>query len=249
MIGITHWVAPKDMVGFAIRFVILIAFLAVSNGLFQTFFDHPETRGVGYLFWHAFVVSGPLIVLFLAVSLFQIRLQRELWQLSRKDGLTGLYNRRTFFDLTTFARAQKKDGVLMVLDADRFKQVNDAYGHQVGDACLRSIAYTLLRNVRQNDVVGRIGGEEFAIYMHDTTVRQASAVGERLTKPIPFRSDAMDHLTVTLSIGAAVSDNKILFDEVFARADGALYEAKLSGRAQMVIWDENIKRQRPPMTA
>lgn len=249
MIGTMRWLAPRNIAGFLIRFTALILVVAVSGGVFDVLVDGGLQRRLPYYLGHALFVGGPLILFFLTVTLFQIRLQRELWQLSRKDGLTGLNNRRTFLDLATLARSKKKKGVLLMLDADRFKEINDTHGHQVGDACLKSIAYTLRRNIRQSDVIGRIGGEEFAIYLHDTSKKQARAIGERLTMPIPFRADAVDHLTVTLSVGAAVSQAEYSLDDIFAQADRALYEAKLTGRARLVFWDEGVEPARPSITA
>jgi diguanylate cyclase (GGDEF)-like protein len=148
-----------------------------------------------------------------------------------------LNNRRTFFEMVEKARARKNRGILLMLDADWFKKINDTHGHQVGDRCLTTIAYTLRRNIRQNDILGRLGGEEFAIYLQDATIEQARVIGERLTKPITFDSDAQQGLTVTLSIGAVISEPQLSIDALVAQADAALYQAKESGRATVRFWD------------
>jgi diguanylate cyclase len=150
--------------------------------------DDDPPHEFSYYFLHATFVDGPLITFFLAVLTFQIRLQRKLWRPSRKDGLTGLDNRRTFFDMADKRRKQCSRGVLLMLDADRFKSINDTYGHQAGDSCLKAIAYLLQRNLRDGDVIGRIGGEEFEIYLQDATVEQARVIGTRFTTPIPLRA-------------------------------------------------------------
>lgn len=230
--------APRGTFGFISRLVFLIALVALANVVFGFWMaDEYSMHSPTYYLTHATFVGGPLMAFFLAVTVFQVRLQRRLWCLSRKDGLTGLNNRRTFFDLTTAARTSKGLGVLLMLDADWFKKINDTHGHEAGDRCLKSIAYTLRRNVRHGDIVGRIGGEEFAIYLNKTTLEQARVIGERLTKPIPFRSTNDQHLSVTLSVGAVQSCPKATLDEMFALADSALYRAKLNGRAQMIFWD------------
>jgi diguanylate cyclase (GGDEF)-like protein len=230
-----YWLAPKDTYGFIGRCIGLIGIVAFANAIFGTIMDDGHSHQPAYYLAHALFVGGPLICFFLAVTVFQIRLQRRLWRLSRKDGLTGLNNRRTFFELTDKRRAQGTTGILLMLDADWFKKINDTYGHNAGDKCLKSIAYTLRRNTRSDDVVGRIGGEEFAIYLQDATLEDAQAIGERLTAPIPFQSDTKQELTVTLSIGAAVSYPQDTLDQMFAAADGALYCAKLKGRARMIF--------------
>ncbi len=234
---VMRWLAPRGVLGFVARLIILIALVASANVLFAVVHDGHDIHSMSYYVTHAAFVGGPLIAFFLTVTVFQVRLQRKLWRLSRKDSLTGLNNRRTFFDLVTKRATEKGLGVLLLLDADWFKSINDTYGHAAGDACLRSIAYTLRRNVRQHDILGRLGGEEFAIYLKNTTLQQARVIGERLTKPIPFKTASDQHLTVTLSIGAAVSGSKASLDELFANADSALYRAKLEGRAKLVFWD------------
>jgi diguanylate cyclase len=244
-----RWLAPRSAIGFVVRLLFLIALVAAANITFAMILNDRGLDRLGYSLAHAFFVGGPLIAFFLAVTVFQVRLQRQLWRLSRKDGLTGLNNRRTFLDLAAKLAADKNLGVLLLLDADWFKMINDTYGHRAGDICLKSIAYTLRRNVREEDVLGRIGGEEFAIYLRNTTPEQARVISERLTKPIPFRSDQDEHLTVTLSIGAAVSGDKVSLDEMFAKADSALYRAKLEGRARFIFWDEALQMGRMSVSA
>ena len=235
-----NWLAPRGTLGFITRLVVLIGIVAIANLLFSAFVDDHPLHEPSYYILHAFFVGGPLIAFFLTVTVFQIRLQRKLSRLSRKDGLTGLNNRRTFFALADAARAEETNGVLMMLDADWFKRINDSYGHQAGDKCLKAISATLRSNTRKGDVVGRIGGEEFAIYLRDTSVSHASIIGERLTRPIGFQTDDGQTLQVTLSIGATISKKEGTLDDLFAAADGALYKAKVKGRAAMVFWDEAL---------
>ena len=226
--------APRGTFGFVVRLALLIGVVALANFAFSRAFsgyDYPPT----YFFAHAIFVGGPLIAFFLAVTVFQVRLQRKLWRLSRKDPLTDLNNRRSFFDIVQKIRATDGRGILLLLDADHFKNVNDTYGHLTGDRCLESIAYTIKRGVRKEDVVGRIGGEEFAVYLRATTKGQAEVIGERLTLPITFRSNDDAPLSVTLSIGAVVAKPGEGIDDIFGRADRALYDAKLEGRARIIF--------------
>ncbi|EBA13716.1 GGDEF domain-containing protein [Roseobacter sp. CCS2] len=235
--------APKGWVGFITRLIGMIGLVAIANLTFAHYFDTIEVRGMQsplYHIGHATVVGGPLIAFFLTVSLFQIRLQRRLWQLSRKDALTGLNNRRTFFELVSKARAINHRGVLVMMDADRFKAINDTHGHLAGDRCLKSISYTLQRNVRRDDVLARIGGEEFALYLTGATPQTARVIGERITKPITFDTDTVKGLSVTLSLGAAQALPDLSIDAVFARADAALYQAKQDGRARYLQWEDTI---------
>jgi diguanylate cyclase (GGDEF)-like protein len=234
--------APRSALGFISRLIFLISVVAAANLAFGFLvYGSHEIHSLAYHLAHAAFVGGPLIAFFLAVTVFQIRLQRKLWHLSRKDGLTGLNNRRTFFDLATTARTLENDGVLLMLDADWFKKINDTHGHNAGDQCLKSIARTLQRSIRQGDIVGRIGGEEFAVYLQNATFEHARAIGNRLTRPITFHPSDEQALSVTLSVGAVKSCPKATLDELFAMADNALYRAKLNGRAQLVFSDGSLE--------
>lgn len=230
-----RWLAPRGAFGFVVRLIFFVGMIAAANVNFAIFFDELGNHTSGYYLSHAVVVGGPFVVIFLTIIVFQVRLQRQLWRLSREDGLTAINNRRSFFALTQQVRAKNDTGVLLMLDADRFKIVNDTHGHQAGDSCLKAIAYTLKRSIRQTDIVGRLGGEEFAIYLPKATASQALVIGERLIKPITFRTDEKQSLSITLSIGAVVSQPGTTIDQLFARADRALYRAKKNGRAQIVF--------------
>lgn len=234
--NIMRILAPRSIVGFVVRFAFWIALIATANIGFAMLFEEAGNQLAGYHLAHAVVVGGPFIFFFLLVTVYQMRLQSRLWALSRKDGLTDLNNRRTFFEMVEKARAQSGTGVLLMLDADRFKKINDTYGHLAGDLCLKSVAYTLRRNVREGDILGRLGGEEFAIYLKNAPLETASVIGERLTKPISFETEARDCLSVTLSIGATPAPPQASIDTLIAQADSALYHAKQTGRARYVLW-------------
>ena len=114
------WFAPRSAFGFIVRLLFLVAIVAAANVAFAVAVGEYHAHATSYFFMHAAIVGGPLIAFFLAVCTFQIRLQRRLWRLSRKDGLTGLNNRRTFFDQLEDIRGKSTTGVLMMLDADLF---------------------------------------------------------------------------------------------------------------------------------
>ncbi len=155
------------------------------------------------------------------------------------DSLTGLYNRRytlAHLDrlISRIAETIKPVAVLMI-DIDHFKQVNDTYGHGVGDEVLRDMADRLSANLRSFDMVGRLGGEEFLVILPDTTLDHALAVGERLRARIAGRgfavSASVGELPVTISLGAGVCDEAgEPLDRLLHRADMALYAAKKAGR-------------------
>lgn len=160
------------------------------------------------------------------------------------DSLTGLYNRRYLEvhleKLLQKNQESKKTLAVLLVDIDHFKQVNDKYGHNVGDEVLKIFAQRLLGNLRSFDLVARLGGEEFAVILPDVTEQRAWMVGERLRNSIaeaPFPvSHAESPIKVTTSIGAALIDHELhTKQEVLERADKCLYEAKTTGRNGVVF--------------
>ncbi len=156
--------------------------------------------------------------------------------LATTDSLTGIYNRREFLRLAEgeLARSQRYgDPLAMVmLDVDNFKQVNDTLGHNTGDQILVQLADCLSRNLRNIDIFGRLGGEEFAILLPMTDRTQALETAERLRKSLSeMRVSVNDQiLHVTASFGIAGLDDDGTLGQILLRADAALYEAKRHGR-------------------
>ncbi|MGE0255713.1 MAG: GGDEF domain-containing protein [Alphaproteobacteria bacterium] len=167
-------------------------------------------------------------------------LTRELEQLATIDALTGLANRRHLLDLSEreVKRAERHGRPLAVLllDLDDFKRVNDTRGHAAGDAALHAFAALCRSAVRTIDLVGRLGGEEFAIVMPDTEAPGALLVAERIrtaAAETPVRHDSGEFI-VTVSIGVAIRSGEGT-DRLFARADKALYAAKHAGRNTVIV--------------
>ncbi|MHC7122459.1 diguanylate cyclase, partial [Klebsiella pneumoniae] len=124
------------------------------------------------------------------------------------------------------------------LDLDHFKHINDRYGHQAGDRVLSMVASTLSSAVRQGDLLGRVGGEEFCIVMPNTTLQEAAAVAERLRQRIQGREVFLHNnvtLRVSASLGVSASEERVeyQFEALQSVADGRLYLAKQNGRNQV----------------
>jgi diguanylate cyclase (GGDEF)-like protein len=155
------------------------------------------------------------------------------------DALTGLPNRRYFDEfcalLARRRRAEDSVGVLMV-DIDRFKALNDAHGHQVGDEVLRAVAGAIAGAVREDDVPARYGGEEFAVLLRNPTLEVAVEVGERVRGAVgALDLGRLGVSSVSVSVGAAVAeDPDEPIAQVVAQADRALYLAKRRGRDRVV---------------
>jgi len=154
------------------------------------------------------------------------------------DSLTDLLNRGAFTREVEEALADARfaengmRGSLLVVDADNFKAINDTFGHEQGDAALRLIARSIRSVLRSADLVGRIGGEEFAVYLPGTSQLIAEAVAERLRQAVcgvAFAPEGKPH-RLTVSVGGAVYDRYLPFAELFRLADQQLYAAKQGGR-------------------
>jgi len=178
----------------------------------------------------------------IGTSLERARLFQEVQRLAMTDPLTGLHNRRSLFELgkIEFSRANRMNRPIccMMLDLDNFKQINDNYGHPMGDQVLQEFATRCKRSVREIDLVGRYGGEEFVVFLPETDLETAMQVAERLRASIeetPMKV-ASQELNITVSIGVSRKDeNTLELETMIARADQALYIAKHKGRNRIAI--------------
>ncbi len=161
--------------------------------------------------------------------------------LATRDPLTGAFNRRYFNDhfsrLIKHSEESRQPVSLIIADIDRFKSINDTYGHQVGDAVLQEFMRRIGLSTRGSDLVARLGGEEFAVVASDADLPTAGRVAERLRASIadkPFQISDDRTIQVTCSFGVAVTEPGETMSDVFGRADAALYEAKSGGRNRVV---------------
>lgn len=164
-------------------------------------------------------------------------LNKKLKELATRDSLTGILNRGSFFEtaqhLLILSQRQKSPASFLLVDLDNFKRVNDTYGHFVGDKVLIHFTQTIQKSLRKSDLIGRVGGEEFAIFLPDTGNDDAFQLAEKLRKIISHSVLEVDGKVVayTVSLGVESSEPKDhLIDELFKRADLKLYGAKDKGR-------------------
>ncbi len=162
----------------------------------------------------------------------------QLEQISRTDPLTGIANRRALFDGLTdeISRHQRYQHPLSVilLDIDHFKAVNDTHGHLIGDEVLIQVADVMKKCLRQVDLLGRYGGEEFAVIMPETDIDRAATAAEKLRKAVAAQRFSSKNLKITISGGVAAFHDESpsgLLDV----ADNLLYQAKNGGRNQ-ICW-------------
>jgi len=177
-------------------------------------------------------VSVLFIILIIGVLIYLSK-QTVLEMYSTVDQLTNVFNRHKFLEL---AQSELKDNRLVssviILDIDDFKRINDRHGHSAGDEVLRDISATILEHVRDIDLVGRWGGEEFIILLPRTEFKVAAQIAERLRKALSGKT-FIEGETVTASFGLSTCTAFETLEEAIHRADQAMYESKRSGRNQV----------------
>ncbi len=166
----------------------------------------------------------------------------SLLKLATSDQLTGVANRRAFYEAADMELARHtrkpRDITLLLIDIDHFKQVNDSYGHPVGDQVIRNLAEVMLRSVRSIDVVARLGGEEFAVLLPSTDMAMGRQIAERIRSNVAQQAvrSGTHAISYRVSIGvASVGKDISSLHELIAAADHALYDAKHQGRDRVCI--------------
>lgn len=203
---------------------------------------HGQAEGT---FWRA-VIGGGAVAALVAAPLFALianerrkfmALKSEVSRLSSVDALTSCLNGSVFASLIDAFRggssaSGRRQGALLVVDIDDFRAINARFGHAWGDEVLKIVAGTIKSSVRAGDLVGRIGGEEFGVFLPGASRENAERVAERIRGSI---SDTIlepggRNCPLTVSVGAVLFEDQLEFDELFRKADGRLSEAKARGR-------------------
>ncbi|MGF1622666.1 MAG: putative bifunctional diguanylate cyclase/phosphodiesterase [Rhodomicrobiaceae bacterium] len=181
------------------------------------------------------------------IAVAQRRFQAEIANMAHYDAVTGLHNRRAFQtklqEIIGDARAQRRNAAVAIVDIDRFKNINDTYGHPMGDAVIQEMARRLSACVREDDVVARLGGDEFAIIFNEIEgSREIDEIATRIAHAVsvPMEIEGKSISTST-SIGVSrFPQHANTADELFVKADHALYQAKQKGRRIYQIYDEEL---------
>ena len=236
--------------GFAVVSAFAVLAYAVIIALVHR--NHPASIDVfsELIQWVVFTIMT-IVFVALAAEISDIRVQvsdrnkelgnivERIQDMAIKDELTGLYNRRHALERLYKIREMAERGafgfVIAYVDLDHFKDVNDDYGHQVGDDVLRAFARTVQKQVTGRDFCARLGGEEFLVVLVKTDLNSAESLTQDLRRKLSgARIDSAPDLRVTASIGLARFQHGESLDALLARADDALYEAKESGRDRVV---------------
>lgn len=184
------------------------------------------------------LLLGTPLFLYFSLKLRELALaNRKLGVVAATDGLTECLNRNAFTTLVATRLTHVGHGALLIIDADHFKRINDRFGHQNGDRALTLIAEAIRGSVRSGDVVGRLGGEEFGVFLPGVNRTAAEAVAERLRRGVEDTSFVADGLRypLSVSVGGVVFDGCPQFDDLFQEADKRLYSAKQAGRNRVAM--------------
>ena len=191
------------------------------------------------------LVDLSILIVITHYRIKSVRAIQTLNELSILDPLTGIYNRRHFtvcLDRTVSLAKQLRMPLLLVtLDIDDFKQINDTYGHPCGDEVLRDLTRRISKAIRGSDIFVRIGGEEFSILMPDTDLSKGMEIAERLRILVQEKEFEYNgnKILITISLGLAQYGGETVA-RMIEKADKALYEAKANGRNQFVVADREV---------
>jgi len=195
------------------------------------------------------IITGTALPVLLGLPLFlymSLRVRglaisnQRLGLVARTDSLTACLNRGAFTKTVSAALGQQESagrGALLIIDADKFKAINDLYGHTCGDEALTLIARSIRRVLRPGDLVGRIGGEEFGVYLPGVDQLAAETVAERIRRSVntaSFAPGGQQH-ALSVSIGGVAFEGACAFADLFCIADQRLYGAKQAGRNRAVV--------------
>lgn len=229
---------PLRMAGLSLVSAIVFDILAF---LFKT----PDRYAIDIMNSIIFLIIGMLLSIFTAnIKLNDFIFQKAIKTERDTDGLTGLLNKSSMMrEIRKSMTNDPENGILVMLDVDDFKRINDSYGHVVGDFVISGIARCLNSSFRNSDIIGRFGGDEFVVFMpftHDVVIAQS-----RVKKVLSLMAETIElpneNDKVTGSFGIAVcSEFGDTYDDLFRKADYALYRAKSGGKNQFSVYESMI---------
>lgn len=223
------------------QIILYTSFYFVISFMCDMYFPSGKIHNIVFLFSGVFIFS--ITILFFLImeyagfqkEIFTHRKMTELlYDRAIKDGMTGTYNHE--YIANTLEKLQK-DYVIIIMDIDNFKEVNDTYGHQAGDIVIKQVAEGIKNNVRASDIVGRYGGDEFIIVLFDCSEDEATRVAIKIKKAIEgiHKLNNFD-IDITVSIGIYISEKGEPGDEALYKADKALYYVKEHGKNSIKMY-------------
>jgi diguanylate cyclase len=238
-LGRQAWLRVYRVTGLVTAIGVVLS-IVITNAIMETFSAGINVQGLMVSIVTPIVLGGPS-VLFIMIGQEHLRAANQrLQKLANYDFLTDCLNRGAFaakVGAWLHERSTSATGALLMIDADNFKAINDLYGHDIGDEALVIIARSIRSVMREGDLVGRMGGEEFGVFLPGAGEGQAGIIAERIRAAVNLARFAPDgeqkHLSV--SIGGAAFTGTTSFSELFRLADRHLYGAKNTGRNKSSI--------------
>ncbi len=237
------------------RTVILVLFVAICAGItFRVistnyFANDPQGFADRAYLVGAFVgvlIGGPIVTAFFFAAKHIYGVHKEVEKIAREDFLTGLLNRREFFSqiagtdtVRGASPALSCEGMLLIIDADNFKRINDNHGHLSGDKALIAFANAIASTARSGDIVSRIGGEEFAVFVSNASHEIGAEIATQILLAVNSIDLTIDSelLALSVSIGAVRVSRGLSLSAAMKAADAALYRAKNGGKNMVVFGD------------
>jgi diguanylate cyclase (GGDEF)-like protein len=241
--------ALRTLIGALAWLQMLVVILQIVRGIVTVLYPptqivHMDVMQSGFTYLNLMLNAGSGSgLIWLALSIHR----RDLHRMAQTDGLTGLLNRRAFEEILAreMVRSNQigKSVAVLLVDIDRFKQVNDRWGHQAGDEVIRRVGDSLRKCMRPSDALSRFGGEEFTILLRDVNPEQSGEIAGRLRAEIAGLTDLPGEVRLTVSIGVAASLPFDIPHELLRRCDEALYRSKRGGR-NLVTVDRSASAER-----
>ena len=241
--GITIW--PAHTARYRAR--LLFAVITVAHGLFMCGriflftgnFSNPTLAQMSVHNAQIILIEQQIVTVLFGFGIMLLAneyITSQLKLLANLDSLTNLYNRRAYLknleQSISFSNRTGQALCVLVIDVDHFKHINDSHGHDAGDMVLKTIAKTIEHCLRTEDVMGRMGGEEFSICLPNTTLASALIVAERICKAVHSTAITLESTNITCSVSVGVATLRKLESprDVLRRSDQAMYFAKANGR-------------------
>jgi len=226
------FIAPRTLAGWTGRVIFVLMALFSLNLLLYPMVHGGVAAPQLTIVFYTIMIGAPLAGGLLWVLAILGREQSRMRVLEDVDPITALSNRYCFTRQTRRVLAQS--GALMLLDIDDFRSINDRRGRRVGDLCLMALSQRFRELTRASDVVGRLDGATFAVYLPGATVEQAEDIADRLSQGILVVNEGCSTY-VTTSVGVVLANGRTPLDRLLKDADAALERAKLQGRAKVVV--------------
>lgn len=224
---------PKTELPFIVRMATFVVMVVAVNTVMMWLLHPP---GEYDYFWGSIALGIVGVVVSVAKGREfdeNYTLRQEMERLAKTDELTGLSNRRDFLHQMSDMSKRGETGMLLFVDVDHFKRINDTFGHTFGDETLCRVATHLRNCLRDGDVIGRIGGEEFAVFLKSAKASDVKAFAQRMVNTNIVVGEGKNTWEVTTSIGASAFISGSNLDQAMTDADQALYSAKSNGRARV----------------